>query len=68
MSTKLFRNNIDDRVPVVYCGSHMLSAHRRCRDCGAAPVVMDKFGSELRFEPEPPRTEPEVQFRVLKNG
>ena len=31
-------------------------------------VVMDKFGSELRFEPEPPRTEPEVQFRVLKNG
>ena len=29
---------------------------------------MDKFGSELWFEPEPPRTEPEVQFKVLKNG
>ena len=31
-------------------------------------IVMDKFGSELWFEPEPPRTEPEVQFSVLKNG
>ena len=31
-------------------------------------IVMDKFGSELQFEPEPPRTEPEIQFRVLKNG
>jgi hypothetical protein len=31
-------------------------------------LVMDKFGSELWFEPEPPRTEPEVQFKVLKNG
>jgi hypothetical protein len=31
-------------------------------------VVMDKFGSELWFEPEPPRTEPEVQFKVLQNG
>jgi hypothetical protein len=31
-------------------------------------IVMDKFGSELWFEPEPPRTEPEVQFKVLQNG
>ena len=36
--------------------------------CAPLVLVMDKFGSELRFEPEPPRTEPEVQFRVLKNG
>jgi hypothetical protein len=34
----------------------------------AAAVVMDKFGSELWFKPEPPRTEPEVQFKVLQNG
>ena len=34
----------------------------------AIKLVMEKFGSELWFEPEPPRTEPEVQFRVLKNG
>ena len=31
-------------------------------------IVMDKFSSELWFKPEPPRTEPEVQFEVLKNG
>ena len=31
-------------------------------------VVMDKFGSELWFKHEPPRTKPEVQFKVLKNG
>jgi len=28
---------------------------------------MDKFSSELWFEPEPPRTEPEVQFKVLQH-
>jgi len=35
---------------------------------GKVRVVMDKFGSELWFEPEPPRTEPKVQFKVLQNG
>jgi len=29
---------------------------------------MDKFGSELWFEPEPSRTELEVQFKVLKKA
>ena len=29
-------------------------------------LVMEKFSSEPWFEPKPSRTEPEVQFRVLK--
>jgi len=38
------------------------------KNTAATGLVMDKFGSELWFEPEPFRTEPEVQFKVLKNG
>ena len=31
-------------------------------------IVLPKFGSELRFEPEPSRTGPVVQSKVLENG
>ena len=29
-------------------------------------VVVEKFSPELQFEPEPSRTEPQVQFKVQK--
>ena len=29
-------------------------------------IVVEKFSSELQFEPKPSRTEPQVQFKIWK--